>query len=99
MINYINHIEANPEIMFGKPCIKGTRVPVDLILRKLKGGYTYSDLLDAYPRIKEDDILACIEYREKYNVKISQDELDYNALKAGFLLQSKTFLSNYYEKY
>ena len=45
MINYINNIEANPEIMFGKPCIKGTRVPVDLILEKLKGGYTYSDLL------------------------------------------------------
>ena len=43
MINYINHIEANREIMFGKPCIKGTRAPVDLILRKLKGGYSYSD--------------------------------------------------------
>ena len=61
----INHIEANPEIMFGKSCIKGTRVPVDLILRKLKGGYTYSDLLDAYPRIKVKDIEACIEFGNK----------------------------------
>jgi uncharacterized protein (DUF433 family) len=65
MNNYINHIEANPEIMFGKPCIKGTRVPVDLILRKLKGGYTYSDLSDAYPRIKLEDIEACIQFGNK----------------------------------
>ena len=65
MIDYINHIEANPEIMFGKPCIKGTRIPVELVLRKLNCGWTHSDLLDAYPRIKEDDILACIEYGEK----------------------------------
>ena len=39
MIDYKTHIEANPETLFGKPCIKGTRVPVDLILEKL-GVYT-----------------------------------------------------------
>jgi uncharacterized protein (DUF433 family) len=65
MTDYNNRIEANPEIMFGKPCIKGTRVPVDLILSKLKGGYSYSDLLDAYPRIKLEDIEACIEFGNK----------------------------------
>lgn len=97
MINYINHIEANPDIMFGKPCIKGTRVLVDLILRKLKDGYVYSDLLDAYPRIKEADILACIEFGKKNNIRISSAELEYNALKAGFLIQSKAFLSDYYK--
>ena len=47
MTEYKNHIEANPKIMFGKPCIKGTRIPVDLILEKLAWGETIEDLLDA----------------------------------------------------
>ena len=38
MTDYKKHIESNPEIMFGKPCIKGTRVPADLILRHLASG-------------------------------------------------------------
>lgn len=62
MTDFKNHIEANPEIMFGKPCIKGTRVPVDLILEKLAAGWVFEDLLDAYPRLKKEDILACIEF-------------------------------------
>jgi uncharacterized protein (DUF433 family) len=60
MINYKKHIESNPEIMFGKPCIKGTRVPVDLILRKLAASWSTDDLLDAYPRITKVDIEACL---------------------------------------
>ena len=44
MIDYKMHIEANPETLFGKPCIKGTRVPVDLILEKLGWGETIEDL-------------------------------------------------------
>ena len=65
MTEYQNHIETNPEIMFGKPCIKGTRVPVDLILEKLKDLWTFEDLLDAYPRINEKDVLACIDFEKK----------------------------------
>ena len=65
MTEYKNHIEANPEIMFGKPCIKGTRVPVDLILERLKDDWSFEDILNAYPRVKENDILACIEYGKK----------------------------------
>jgi uncharacterized protein (DUF433 family) len=93
----VNHIEANPEIMFGKPCIKETRVPVDLILRKLRDGYTYSDLLDAYPRIKLEDIEACLLSKKDGKNVINEAELEHNVLKAGFLLQSKTFLSEYYK--
>ncbi len=62
MIDYKKHIESNPEIMFGKPCIKGTRVPVDLILRHLAGAWTFEDLLDAFPRIKREDIIACLSF-------------------------------------
>lgn len=66
MTDYKNHIEANPEIMFGKPCIKGTRVPVDLILEKMAWGETIDDLLDAYPRITKEDIQACLLYAAYY---------------------------------
>ena len=64
-IRWQDYILRDPQILFGKPCIKGTRIPVELILEKLNFGWTYSDLLDAYPRIKEADILACIEFGEK----------------------------------
>jgi len=42
-------IEINPKVMLGKPVIRGTRIPVELILRKLGEGATEEDLLDAYP--------------------------------------------------
>ncbi len=60
MTDYKNHIESNPEVMFGKPCVKGTRIPVDLILRKLAANWSFADLLDAYPRITNKDIVACL---------------------------------------
>lgn len=57
-----NHIESNPKIMLGKPVIKGTRVTVEIILRKLSDGFSKSDILEMYPHIKTDDIQACIAY-------------------------------------
>ena len=44
--------------MLGKPVIKGTRIPVELIVRKLGEGAAFEDLLDAYPNLKKDDIQA-----------------------------------------
>lgn len=55
-------IEINPEVMMGKPVIYGTRITVELILRKLSEGATEADLLDAYPRLTREDILAAIGY-------------------------------------
>ena len=55
-------IEINPEVMMGKPVVRGTRVPVELVLRKLSEGATHADLLDAYPRLIEADIQACLAY-------------------------------------
>ncbi len=57
-----DRIEINPKVMMGKPVIRGTRITVDLILRKLAEGATEEDLLDAYPRLKRDDIKAAIDY-------------------------------------
>lgn len=48
--------------MIGKPVIKGTRITVELILRKLSEGATKDNLLDAYPRLTRDDIRAAIRY-------------------------------------
>jgi uncharacterized protein (DUF433 family) len=55
-------IEINPSVLQGKPVIRNTRIPVELLLRKLSEGATVDDLLDAYPRITKDDIQACLAY-------------------------------------
>jgi uncharacterized protein (DUF433 family) len=57
-----DRIEVNPQVMLGKPVIRGTRVPMELLLRKLSEGATESELLDAYPRITRRDIHAAIRY-------------------------------------
>lgn len=56
------HIEINPAVMLGKPVVKGTRIPVELVLRKLSEGATEADLLDAYPRLSKADIQAVLAY-------------------------------------
>jgi uncharacterized protein (DUF433 family) len=55
-------IEINPNVMLGKPVIRGTRVTVELILRKLGEGATEADLLDAHPRLTRKDIQAALAY-------------------------------------
>jgi uncharacterized protein (DUF433 family) len=51
-----DRIEVNPQVMLGKPVIRGTRIPVELILRKLGEGATIPGLLDGHPRLTEADI-------------------------------------------
>ncbi|MBI4318182.1 MAG: DUF433 domain-containing protein [Chloroflexi bacterium] len=57
-----DRVEINPAVMLGKPVIRGTRITVELILRKLSEGATVEDLLDAYPRLTRDDIRAALAY-------------------------------------
>jgi len=57
-----DRIEVDPEVMLGKPVIRGTRIPVELLLRKLSEGASEADLLDAYPRLTRDDIHAAMRY-------------------------------------
>jgi uncharacterized protein (DUF433 family) len=54
------YISSDPEILFGKPVIKGTRIPVDLILEKLAAGHSINDLLEAYPRLTTEGVRACL---------------------------------------
>jgi len=58
----LGRIEINPDVMLGKPVIRGTRIPVELILRKLGEGATEDELLDAYPRLVRADIRAALSY-------------------------------------
>ncbi len=58
----VSRIEIDPAVMLGKPVIRGTRIPVELILRKLAEGASEADILEAYPRIKHEDILAALTY-------------------------------------
>jgi uncharacterized protein (DUF433 family) len=51
-------IEINPEVMAGKPVIRGTRIPVETVLRKLGAGMSVEAILADHPRLTRDDILA-----------------------------------------
>lgn len=57
-----NRIEINPKVMTGKPVVRGTRITVESILRKISEGTSEQELLDAYPRLTTDDIKAAIRY-------------------------------------
>jgi uncharacterized protein (DUF433 family) len=57
-----DRIEINPKIMLGKPVIRGTRIPVELIVRKVGEGATERDLLDAYPGLTVEDIRAALVF-------------------------------------
>ena len=57
-----DRIEINPRIMLGKPVIRGTRMTVELVLRKLGEGATEQDLINAYPHLTRADIQAAVNY-------------------------------------
>lgn len=59
-MNLSDRIEINPKIMLGKPVIRGTRITVELILRKLGEGASETDMLDAYPHLSQEDIRAAV---------------------------------------
>jgi uncharacterized protein (DUF433 family) len=61
-----DRIEINPNIMFGKPVIKGTRVTVEQILRKLAGGMTVEEIITDHPHLTKEDILAAQEFAADY---------------------------------
>ena len=58
----LQRITVDPNIYFGKPCIRGHRIWVSLILDFLASGMTISEILQDYPQLTSEDILACIAY-------------------------------------
>jgi len=61
----LNRIVVNPKVMAGKPVIKGTRIPVEQILKLLAQGLSFDDILKDYPHLKRDDIMAALLYAAK----------------------------------
>jgi uncharacterized protein (DUF433 family) len=55
-------IVSNPNVMMGKPVVKGTRITVELILTKLAGGETVEQILEAHPRLTREGVQAAFEY-------------------------------------
>jgi uncharacterized protein (DUF433 family) len=62
MANLLDRIVCDPKICSGKPCIKGTRIPVHLILDLLAAGENFEGVKRAYPNITDEDIRACLFY-------------------------------------
>jgi uncharacterized protein (DUF433 family) len=61
-MRYKERIEINPDVLVGKPIIKGTRISVEFILELLASGWGTEQILKNYPQLTKDDILAAIEY-------------------------------------
>jgi uncharacterized protein (DUF433 family) len=62
IMNAKDFIEVRPDVMLGKPVIRGTRIPVELVIRKLGEGATIEDLLDGYPTLSKEKIMAALIY-------------------------------------
>jgi len=60
-----SHIEQNPDVMLGKPVIKGTRITVEFILERLGAGWTEAQLLHSHPHLKAEDIRAALIFAAK----------------------------------
>lgn len=61
-MNWREHIHSNPTILSGKPVVKGTRLPVEFLLRLFAAGWTEEQVLGNYPNLRRDDLLAVFAY-------------------------------------
>ena len=61
-MEFIKYISINKDIRFGKPCIKGTRISVYDILSWYASGMTLQDILEDFPQLNKDQVLACLSY-------------------------------------
>jgi uncharacterized protein (DUF433 family) len=65
MAEWRERIVSDPNILVGKPTIKGTRISVELILGWLANGWSFDDILESYPHITREDILAALAFAEE----------------------------------
>lgn len=70
-----DRISINKEIMFGKPCIKGTRLTVEFILRKTSEGATFAELLEDYPGLSVEDLQQVFKYSAHVILNKEVDEI------------------------
>jgi len=63
------YIETRPDVMMGKPCLKGTRIPVYMILEKLAAGETAEQILAAWPQIRREHVSASLQYAARLAIE------------------------------
>lgn len=61
---YLDRIVVDPRVLIGKPVVRGTRIPVSLILNLLAHGYDVDRVIDAYPDLTQEDVKAAVRYSE-----------------------------------
>jgi uncharacterized protein (DUF433 family) len=66
MKSLINRITIHPEILHGKPCVRGMRWSVEMILDMLGSGMSTSQIIEDHPELSEEDILACLQFAKFY---------------------------------
>jgi uncharacterized protein (DUF433 family) len=71
---YQERIVRDPRILSGKPIVKGTRIPVELVLAKLAYNPDLAELFADYPRLTVDDVKACLEYARTLVERIGKGE-------------------------
>lgn len=70
--NLLERIDINPKVMLGKPVIRGTRITVEILLEKLAAGSPIEEILEDYPGLTRDDVLAAVAYARE---ALSTDEI------------------------
>jgi uncharacterized protein (DUF433 family) len=68
----LDRIAINPEVMLGKPVIRGTRITVEILLEKIAAGCSIPEILTDYPRLTREDVLAAVAYARE---ALSTDEI------------------------
>ncbi len=63
---YFGRITIDPRVMLGKPVIKGTRIPVYVVLNLLGEGYNFEEIIEEYPDIKKEDILSSLKFAAQF---------------------------------
>jgi uncharacterized protein (DUF433 family) len=77
MINLIDRIEIDPRVCNGKPVIKGTRIPVTVILEQIAEGTSWEKIMAGYPELRKEDIQAALYY-----ARVSLDHTEIRAVNA-----------------
>lgn len=73
MNNYRNNIELKPDIRFGRPCIKNTRISVYDVLNWLAAGMSRKEIIEDYPELNEEHIQSCLAYaaQKEYRTRVA----------------------------
>jgi uncharacterized protein (DUF433 family) len=68
-------IESNPEILGGKPVVKGTRIPVELVLELIQAGYSVDDILKEYPHLRRDTLFEVLRFAKRVHESIKYEKV------------------------